>query len=153
MPSTNTTPNLGLNSWIASDRPKRTDFVSDNTIIDTVLGTHIADTDLHLTNTEKNLVSEPYKVNILYGNGNASTTLRPGFTPKLVLICKIGAPFCEYTANYTKVNAAVVTSRGSSGGASITGDSVEVTQNSAASNGILYNLNENNANYLVISFR
>ena len=64
MPSTNTTPNLGLNSWLSSDKPKRTDFVSDNTIIDTVLGTHISDSNLHLTSLQKDYVAEPYKIHI-----------------------------------------------------------------------------------------
>ena len=35
MPSTNKTPNLQLNNWVGSDRPKREDFNSDNTKIDT----------------------------------------------------------------------------------------------------------------------
>ena len=49
MPTENKTTNLSLNSWLATDKPKREDFVNDNNIIDTVLGTHIADTSLHIT--------------------------------------------------------------------------------------------------------
>ena len=153
MPSTNTTPNLGLNSWLSSDKPKRTDFVSDNTIIDTVLGTHIADSNLHLTTLQKDLVSEPYKIIVLYGSGEALTSVRPGFTPKLVIICKTGAPFCENETSYTKVTSAIVTSQGSSGGATLSGDSIMITQSASASNGVFYNLNANNSTYLVICFK
>lgn len=49
MPTENKTTNLSLNNWLATDKPKREDFVNDNNIIDTVLGTHIADTSLHIT--------------------------------------------------------------------------------------------------------
>ena len=58
MSSTNKTANLGLNSWIESDRPKRTDFVSDNTIIDNVLGNHVKDNGVHLTAEEKQTFHE-----------------------------------------------------------------------------------------------
>jgi hypothetical protein len=37
MPSTNKTPNFGLNQWAGSDRPVRADFNKDNEIIDAEL--------------------------------------------------------------------------------------------------------------------
>ena len=49
MASSNYTPNLHLSAWNASDRPKRADFVSDNTIIDTQLGGHIANSGIHVS--------------------------------------------------------------------------------------------------------
>ena len=41
MASSQFTTNLGLCNWLESDRPKRADFVSDNGIIDSVLGGHL----------------------------------------------------------------------------------------------------------------
>ena len=53
MATSNYTPNLHLSAWEATDRPKRADFVSDNTIIDTQLGGHIANGNIHLNADEK----------------------------------------------------------------------------------------------------
>ena len=66
MASTNKTQNLGLNNWLETDKPKRIDFVSDNAIVDNILGTHIKDNDIHLTSSEKDRVSEPFEVRDLY---------------------------------------------------------------------------------------
>ena len=75
MASTNKTPNLRLNSWLDSDRPKRMDFVSDNNIIDSTLGTHLNDSTSHLTPSEKDKVDEPFEICILYGTGETSTSI------------------------------------------------------------------------------
>ena len=53
MASTNKTTRLQLNSWVASDKPKMEDFNSDNAIIDQSLGTHIANTSIHVTAADK----------------------------------------------------------------------------------------------------
>lgn len=37
MPSTNKTPNIGLNQWEGADKPKRTDFNADNAILDKII--------------------------------------------------------------------------------------------------------------------
>lgn len=153
MASTNKTSNLGLNSWLETDRPKRIDFVSDNNIIDNVLGGHINDGDLHLTSDEKNRVSQPFKVMTLYGTGTATVQIKPGFTPNMAIVFKKEAPSSQYTGSYTKINAGIATSIGTSGGVSISGDSVEVQQSTSASNGIFYNLNESYAQYIVVAFR
>lgn len=153
MSSTNKTPNLGLNSWLESDRPKRTDFVSDNTIIDNVLGNHVKDNQVHLTAEEKQRATSPFEIFTIYGNGNASLQITPGFIPSMVIYCKKNAPCCVSESGYTKVNSGIATSKGTSGGISISNNTIVVQQNSAANNGILYNLNENQAQYLLIAFR
>lgn len=38
MPSTNKTPNIGLNQWLGNEYVKRQDFVDDNNIIDEEIG-------------------------------------------------------------------------------------------------------------------
>ena len=60
MASSSFTTHLGLCDWAASDRPKRADFVSDNTIIDTQLGGHIANGNIHLSADEKAKLDEPF---------------------------------------------------------------------------------------------
>lgn len=38
MPSTNKTPNIGLNQWLGNEYVKRQDFVDDNNVIDEEIG-------------------------------------------------------------------------------------------------------------------
>ncbi len=153
MASTNKTANLGLNQWIGTDKPKRSDFVSDNTIIDNILGNHINDTSIHLTAEEKDRASTPYVIYTVYGTGEATTTLKVGFTPRLVFAFKKSSALCEPKDEQTKVNSAIATSYGTTGGLTIENDEIVMHQIIASSANAMYNLNENSAEYIVIVFK
>ncbi len=153
MASTNKTPNLRLNNWIESDIPKRIDFVSDNAIIDNILGSHINDGDKHLTSSEKDRVSAPYVVSINQGSGTSSAVYQPGFTPKIALIFKSAAPTVQPVSDYLRINYAIATQKGSSGGATLSGDTLTVTQSTAQNNGTYYNLNQSGASYIIVFFK
>ena len=153
MSSTNKTP-LGLNQWIETDRPKRTDFVNDNAILDTVITTHINNEDMHLTSFEEKLrASEPFKIGTVFGTGNTSTLYRLNFEPKLVIVFKKDSAPVEYTNGYMKVNAAIATNTGTSGGITISGDAVKLQQSTIAVNGVFLNLNQELAQYILVAFR
>lgn len=153
MSSTNKTP-LGLNQWLETDRPKRTDFVNDNAILDTLIGTHISDEDKHLTSFEEKLrVSEPFKISTVFGTGTSSTLFRLNFEPKLVIVFKKDSAPVEYTDGYMKVNSAIATDTGTSGGLLISGDSVRLQQSTTAVNGVFLNLNQELAQYILVAFR
>lgn len=153
MASTNKTNNLRLNNWLESDKPKRMDFVNDNLIIDSVLGSHINDSDLHLTIAEKDRVSSPYVISLEYGTGSSTMTYNPGFQPRMAVIFKVNAPVVRDISNYPSVNFAVVTNKGSTGGASFSGSNLIVRQSTVSENGVLYNLNEEDAAYVIIYFK
>ena len=153
MSSTNKTP-LGLNQWIETDRPKRTDFVNDNAILDTVIRTHITDEGIHLTSNEEKLrATEPFKIGTVFGTGTSSTLFRLNFEPKLVIVFKKNSAPVEYANGYMKVNSAIATSEGTSGGITISGDAVNLTQSKTADNGVFLNLNEAQAQYILVAFR
>lgn len=152
MASTNRTEHLGLCSWLETDKPKRTDFVSDNAIIDSVLGLHVANSDIHLDADEKARVGEPIKLSTLYGTGS-DTSLRLNFSPKLVIAFKKNSPMYESSGNIIKINAAVATPGGSTGGVTVSGSLISFTQSASPSDGKLYNLSEQYAEYTVVSFR
>lgn len=153
MASTNKTP-LGLNQWVETDRPKRSDFVNDNAILDTVIRAHINDENLHLTSNEEKLrATEPFKIATVFGTGTSSTLFRLSFEPKLVIVFKKNSAPVEYTSGYMKVNCAIATSEGTSGGITISGDSVSLEQSAAATNGKFINLNESLAQYILVAFR
>lgn len=153
MSSTNKTINLGLNSWLESDRPKRTDFVSDNNIIDSVLGNHIKDNQVHLSAEEKQRVKAPFESYTIYGDGGAQLEVVCGFNPSMVIVCKKNAPFSVSENGVTRVNAGIATSNGTTGGVAISGNLITVMQSSSAFDGVYYNLNENQAQYLAVAFR
>lgn len=153
MASSSFTPNLHLSAWEASDRPKRADFVSDNTIIDTQLGGHIANNNIHLTAEEKAKVDEPYVCMMYAGNGESQRLITLDFHPKFVFIYRRGVPFVTYSNGVNVVSSACGSyGQGTSVGISITSTGVQVTE-SAASNGIRVNLNENLVQYTLIAFK
>ena len=153
MASTNSTPNLGLNSWIETDRPKRMDFVSDNNIIDSVLGAHLSDASAHLTQLEKDKGDEPFKTCTIYGTGEASTNYRFNFNPTLVIAYRINGPVSEYSNSKNYINSAIATPRGSSRGISLDDNLVTLFQGAVQDTNYYNNMNEEHSQYVVIAFK
>lgn len=148
MPSTNKTVKLGLNNWIETDVPKRTDFVADNLLIDAALGNHLDDTDSHLSSDEKSRVSNPIALFDATGTGSGTIEINARFEPKLVIVYKLNAPLVSGTT----VNAAIATSRGTSGGITISGSLITLA-NSTDTSGNTFSMNERYAHYVVAAFK
>lgn len=153
MPSTNKTTHLNLNKWIASDIPKRADFVSDNQIIDNAFYEHISDSTAHLTAAEKAKVDQPFYISQILGSGVNNATINLEFEPRMVFMYKTNSPFTKYNGTSTDVYSASATATATSGGVSISGRTIILRQDSSAADGVKYNLNENNARYVLIAFR
>lgn len=96
MSSNSKTPILALNSWAGSDKPKRADFNYDNEVIDTVVGGHINDTEVHLTAEERTKLNSPFYISYYIGDGINSRTINLNFTPSLVIIFAHGTPLANY---------------------------------------------------------
>lgn len=161
MASTNKTPNLNLNSWVGTDQPTRTDFVYDNTTIDTALGGHISDSDIHVTSAQKTKISQPFIVDTIMGNGNATKTINLPFAPSLVIYYQKDYPFTGYnsSSDYTICRAGIVglVSGFSSAslGLSLSGSTLTVSQSTTtpSAGGNFINLNENGGQYGYVAFR
>lgn len=154
MASSNYTTNLHLNAWTDSDRPKRADFVSDNSIIDTQLGGHILNSAIHLTASEKDKVDEPFVFRLYAGSGEAERTISLNFTPKFVMAFKRGVPPVEYSNGVNTVNSAYASyGHGSTVGISLSSSGVTVSESSSAVNGIKVSLNESGSQYTMIAFK
>lgn len=148
------TPNLHLNAWTDSDRPKRADFVSDNTIIDTQLGGHIANSGIHLTAEEKAKLTEPFTVTLYAGSGDATRAISLGFQPKLAIVYKRNAPPVAYSGGVNIVNAACACyGHGGSTGLSVTSTGVSVSEAATATDGVRASLNESGSQYTIIAFK
>lgn len=154
MSTSNYTPNLHLSAWADSDKPKRADFVSDNNIIDTQLGDHIANTGIHVTAQEKAMISEPFVSALYAGSGESSRTISLGFQPSMVFVFRRGVPFVTYGSSVNNVYAACsVYGHGASVGIGITSNGVQVTQSAQASDGVKVCLNESGCQYTIIAFK
>lgn len=154
MASTNKTDNLGLNKWVGTDRPTRTDFVQDNAIIDEAVGTHCANSSIHLTTAEKSRVSNPVTVKQYTGTGTISLTVNFEFSPKLVLVQKKNAPPVSYTSSGIVINSGFVTpSYGGTQGLSLMSGVLTLAYSATMTDGARANFNEENANYIIAAFR
>lgn len=154
MASTNKTANLSLNSWVGTDKPKMADFNQDNSVIDNILGGHVASQTLHLTESEKSRISEPLAKMVLPGNGNASRQISLGCAPTFAAVFKNNAPPVEYVDGTLKINFAIgYAAIGATKGLSVTSTGVTVEQGAQSDSGVLVNLNESGGMYTVVAFK
>lgn len=154
MSSTNKTPNLGLNAWLGTDHPTRTDFVEDNALIDSAVGTHNNNSTIHLTREEKTRISNPITIKQYTGTGDMSLTINFEFTPKLVIIQKKNAAPVTHTSSGVIINFGVVAPAfGGTQGLSLSAGVLTVSYNVTVINGARTNFNEKDANYILFAFR
>ncbi|MDD5796617.1 MAG: hypothetical protein PUD24_06780 [Oscillospiraceae bacterium] len=156
MSSSSKTPNLGLNSWSETDKPKRVDFVEDNTILDSKLGAHLADTNLHLSTSDREKINSLISAVSYSGTGASSRSISFGFSPTFVVVFKRFDSFCSYDSSLscTKINGAFFSVKETTDDCGrISGTSLVVKQSSSAEDGVFYNLNEQYGQYVAVAFR
>ncbi|MBR0412091.1 MAG: hypothetical protein IJI47_00795 [Eubacterium sp.] len=158
MSSTNKTPYLELNSWVGSDIPKREDFNEDNNIIDSTVGTHIANTTAHTSSADKAKINTPFVVVPYTGNGSSSReiTITNDFSPKWGMVFKVSyTPSIMDIDNRTEYNYfGVFTPSGSNIGLSLSGKKLTVQQSATSVLGNeIRSYNENGSSYIIIAFR
>ncbi len=155
MGSTNTTANLHLSSWTETDKPQRIDFINDNNIIDSVLGNHIADTSVHISTEEKQLLKNQVTVHQYLGSGSGTQDIEFTFTPKAVICYCLNEPLCK--VNSSEINiiySGMATAKGTTGGISLSENTVTITQTDSSINlnpgECSYQLNARNKRYVLI---
>jgi hypothetical protein len=154
MASSNYTTNLGLCDWAATDRPKRADFVSDNGIIDSVLGGHVNNAAIHMSAAEKTKALEPFDIRVYSGDGTSTRTITAGFRPSFAVVFKRDNPPVVYDSGVNVVNSAYsIYGSGSSSGLSIVSNGISVRQQATASDGMRISLNETDCQYIAVLFK
>ena len=93
---------LGLCLWEGTDKPRRVDFVADNEAIESQLGGHIQNDNLHLNDTRRKRLDTPTEVRTYTGTGAASRTILFGFSPSAVIVFAVDKPFSQATTGCTK---------------------------------------------------
>ncbi len=158
MSSTNKTTNLGLNSWIGSDKPRREDFNLDNSIIDTKLGEHLNDTSIHVSETEKEKWSNFCSLTTFYGDGAGLKcgSLISDFDVSWGMIFAVDYPVnLNDFDNISSFNYfGVFSTSGSMMGLKYSDNTLTISQSSIPINDTAYkSFNESGVTYVVISFR
>jgi len=154
MPTNNKTANIGLNAWVATDKPKRADFVADNELIDGVLSGHLNDSNMHLSSTQRNRISAPFVAGAYTGDGTAQGVLLLDFTPALVLFARQSKPVFTQSGGETVVSGGFAVPFAGSGGITFNGNRVYLTQTQgAAQDGVRYELNQQYGNYFYIAYK
>ncbi len=157
MASTNKTEKLGLNLWSETDRPQRNDFNSDNNILDSVLGGHTADNEVHLTSEEKARVHSPMAVFSYIGNGEEYKDLSIPFDARAVFAYRASNPMNCYdsTQGMNLVNGgfSFYGGDGTQGVRLISPNSLRVFQGENQETKMKLCLNENGVQYKFVAFR
>lgn len=157
MPSTNKTPQLGLNSWVDTDKPRREDFVQDNTILDTVISGHLSDMLLHLTEADRLKLSSGLVVGNRAGSGTEEASITLDFEPKLVFVFAKEKSPLDYSASgsYVVVNSGIATPWGNTAGVVVSGNKVTFKQSKTnpEAGGTLLNLNKLYGQYVYLAVR
>lgn len=156
MPTNNKT-SLGLNSWLGTDKPKRSDFVADNTLLDSLLTAHFHDTAKHLSTDDRAKLAQPFVVGDYQGNGAATQDITLPFPARIALVFYTQKPANVYNqaAGYNESNFAVVSENSGMAGAILQGNVMTVCQSTIAppAGGNLYNFNVEGEDYAYIAFR
>lgn len=114
---------------------------------DLLCGSHITDTDIHLSDAQIEYLSEPAVTGSYFGTGSAARTFTTGFAPRAVFVAAQGMPPCVYDASTDemRVYSALACAQGDTPGLSVTANGF--TLNSSA------RLNDAGRDYFYIVFK
>ncbi|MFA9381170.1 MAG: hypothetical protein ACERKO_08925 [Acetanaerobacterium sp.] len=120
MPSTYKTEQMGLNQWLGTDKPKRSDYNEDNERIDTAFATHLDDGQMHITPGERAAWNAPFVTGSYTGDGVNGRTIPLDFTPRiLILSIDVQAPVAITTGGDLFLRTGFATAFGSTKGLSL----------------------------------
>ena len=147
---------LGLSLWAGTDKPRRADFVSDNTALETLVGGHLGDGDLHLDETRRTRLDEPFTVRTYTGNGAESRRHLLNFSPRAVLVFAAGEgrPAAVVRRPTRSCTRPVGPTGRPAGAFPFSGTQPTVLQEAAPeAGGSAAALNENGVSYVLVAFR
>ncbi len=156
MPTSNKTEHLGLNQWLGTDKPKRTDFVQDNAAIDQAVYSHTSNTEVHLSQSDRSAFSSPAVTGSYVGDGQESQEITLPFSPAAVIVFRSDCgPVEVYSGGYSMSNFGIATQLAGTKGVSLFGNimTVSQTQLSPIEGDNLENMNMDYGQYFYIALR
>lgn len=118
-------------------------------------GSHINNADVHLSETQKQYLEQPFVTGSYFGTGTASRTINLGFEPTVAIVLSSDYPFI-YSNHATSSNiayAAVGLRNGNSLGIEVTKNGFKVMNSDVAIKGTVPQLNEGGTTFFYIAFR
>lgn len=154
MPTNNKT-SLGFNSWLGTDKPKRSDFVEDNALLDTLLTGHFNDAVRHLSAQDRTRLEQNFVIGTYTGNGLASQDITLPFAARIVIVFFQRKPAYVYQNGYYENNFTIATMEGSMLGVYLNQNVLTVYQTLDApeAGDTVNNFNRSGSNYIYIAFR
>ena len=123
---------------------------------DLLCGSHIQNTDIHLSAQQKLSLDSPFVTGSYFGTGAASRTIELDFVPSMIIIIRDGMPLVntDYTNRISKSIAAIGFNGTATIGLQYTSSGFKVMSNTTEAFGGCYpNLNEVGKTYSFIAFR
>lgn len=116
-------------------------------------GSHIRNSDIHVTLEDKSKWDDPFAIGFYLGNGSSSRTVAIGFEPRLVILMASGYPAVaiDFAQSSAKSYMAVASSDFSSQGIQISSTGFKVS--TATSGGVTSNLNSMGTSYIYIAYK
>jgi hypothetical protein len=156
MPTNNKT-SLGFNRWLGTDKPKRSDFVEDNTLLDTLLTGHFGDAAKHLSAADRTRLEQGFTVGTYTGDGLVSQDITLPFEAKIVFVFFQRKPayFYQPSGQYYENNFTVATTGGAMLGVYLDKAVLTVCQTLGTSGAgdTVNNFNRSGSSYTYIAFR
>ena len=120
---------------------------------DLLCGSHITDTDIHLSPAQREYLNAPAVSGSYFGTGSSARAFSTGFSPRAVFVAAQGMPPALYDAStgVTEVYSAFACGQGNTPGLSITANGFTV--GSAAAGTYNARLNETGRDYFYLAFR
>ncbi len=155
MGSSNKTTKLNLNKWLETDKPKRSDFIYDNEIIDEVLGEHLEDYNMHLSAVDRKSFSAPTTIYTYVGDGSDSRTLTMSIPCTGVFVIQSGKPPVEKGSDENLIiNFSYALNDNTSSPALMLRNKTSLTiKNYTSPNGEVINLNSGYTPYYILCIR
>lgn len=182
MPSSNKTPNILLNQWLGSDKPKKDDFNYDNERLDAAVGdvkstlnahaqntgihvaaaektqwnSHPLDAGIHVTGAEKaQWNSGTAKIFTYAGDGNSTKEIALGFRPRFGWLFAAGQPPVQddWSVNSTQVFSGFFSADGCGKFIELTANGIKVSHNATVpAGGTALRYNLSGTTYVVVAW-
>lgn len=123
---------------------------------DLLCGSHIQNTDIHLSQEQQTFLNTPFVTGSYFGTGDSSKSIALDFEPSVVIVIAKGLPLMnvDHTNSKNYAMAAVGLQSGASLGIELTSRSFKVSNSSSSTVRNCYpQLNELGTTYFYIAFR
>lgn len=118
-----------------------------------ICGSHVRNTDIHVTLTEKDAWNNHFVTGFYMGSGDNTRSLSLGFKPKAVIVCYASRPFVsvDFTNSAVKANAAIAINGYGTSGLTLTSTGFKLSKSTGEN--YQANLNELASTYFYIALK